>query len=137
MKELLHINKENYEDYLNLDIIAFSFAFGGAQGSPGEIIVVTKDAQLYNMNYCYDNMTVEMCYEVCPPLKGCSFGMFEVEKTPIGWEGISLGAGNFLVLAETLYNQLIQEMSEIPPYTLYGRWINMVINKINTQETSN
>jgi len=40
MKEVIYINKNNFGKYLNLDIVAFSFAYGGAQGSGGEIIKV-------------------------------------------------------------------------------------------------
>lgn len=127
MGEAVYIDEKNYKDFLNLDVVAFSFAHGGAQGSPGEIIVVTKEAQIYSMNYAFGNITIKMCDEVCPPLKGCVFGFFEVEGTPHGWRGVSLGAGNFLVLAEPIYNQLKSKLLEMPPHFRYGRWKDMTL----------
>ena len=132
MKEVIYIGDKNYKCYLNLDVIAFSFAYGGAMGSGGEIIVITKEANIYSMNYVFGDMTIEMCDEVCPPLKDCLFGFFEVEKTPDGWKGISLGAGNFLVLAESIYNQLSPDLLCVPPHIRYGRWMNMVIGYLRT-----
>ena len=128
MDEVIYINEKNYSDYLNLNVIAFSFAHGGAQGSPGEILVITREVHTYSMNYAYGDMTIEMCDEVCPPLKDCFFGFFEVKKTPDGWKGISLGAGNFLVLSEPLYNQIEYELIEMPPHIRYGSWMSMVKN---------
>lgn len=129
-KEIINISKKNYKEYTNLDVVAFSFAHGGAQGAGGEIIVITKDAKIYSMNYVYGDMEIEMCDEVCPPLKYCEFGFFSVEDTPIGWRGVNLGGGNFLVLSESVYHQMKEDMFRIQPYELYGKWMDMVLNCI-------
>lgn len=81
------------------------------------------------MNYVYD-MEIEMCDKVCPPLKDCIFGLWDVEETPNGWKGFRLGAGNFLLLAEPLYHQLKRQMFKLAPHELYGKWIDMVLNCI-------
>lgn len=128
-KEIINISKKKFKEYTYLDVVAFSYAHGGAQGVGGEIIVITKDAQIYSMNYVYD-MEIEKCDEVCPPLKDCIFGFFDVEETPIGWKGVKLGAGNFLVLAEPLYHQLKQQMFKLAPHELYGEWMDMVLKYI-------
>ena len=127
-EEVIYIEKKSFTRYLNLDIMAFSFAYGGALGTGGEILVITKEAQIYSMNYAFGDMCIHMCYEVCPPLKDCIFGNVEVEKTPAGWKGISLGAGNFLVLSEPIYNQVSHDLLSFPPPIRYGRWKDMVIN---------
>ena len=130
MEKEIYISKENYKEHANLDVVAFSFAPGGAQGVGGEIIVITKDAKIYCMNHVYGEMETEMLYEVCPPLKDCIFGFFDVEETPIGWKGVKLGAGNFLVLSEPLYHQLKRQMFKLAPHKLYGAWMDMVLNCI-------
>ena len=127
--EITKISKEKYKEHTNLDMMAFSFAHGGVQGVGGEIIVITKDVKIYSMNHVYGDMEAEMFYEVCPPLKECIFGFFDVEETPIGWKG-GLGAGNFLVLAEPLYHQQKRQMFKLAPHELYGEWIDMVLNCI-------
>lgn len=131
MEIVTYINEKNYKDYLNLDVLAFSYAHPGAMGYGGEIIVITKEAKVYSMNYAFGDMKIEMCNEVCPPLRDCVFGLFNVERTPKGWEGIRLGCGNFLVLAEPIYNQLKQEMANMPSHILYGEWMDMVLSCLN------
>lgn len=131
MKKVIYIDEKNYGDYKNLDIVAFSLAYSGAMGNPGEILVITKEARIYSMNYAYGDMTIEMCHEVCPPLRDCQFGFFEVEETIVGWKGVPLGAGNFLVLSESIYNQLKHELLEMPPHFRYDRWIDMTLNLLN------
>ena len=128
------ISRQNYKAYVNLDAVAFSYAHGGAQGVGGEIIVITKNVKMYAMNYVYGDMEIEMCDEVCPPLKDCIFGFFDVEETPVGWKGVRLGAGNFLVLAEPLYYQLRRQMFKMPSYVLYGKWIDLVTSYLEENE---
>lgn len=128
-QEFINLSKDNYGEHLNLDVVAFSYAHGGAMGSGGEIIVITKGAKIYGMNYL-GSMKIEMCDEVCPPLRDCVFGLWDVEETPDGWIGVSLGAGNFLVLSEPLYHQLKRQMFKLAPHILYGEWIDMVLTCI-------
>ena len=42
MEKEIYINKENYKEYANLDVVAFSYAHGGAMGVGGEIIVIRR-----------------------------------------------------------------------------------------------
>ena len=128
MGEITYIDEKNYKEYLNLDSIAFSYAHGGAMGSGGEIIVITKDAKIYSMNYCFGDMTIEMCNQVCPPLRECSFGLIDVEKAPEGWEGVSLGFGNFLVLSEPIYTHIKAEMLHMSPPIRYRSWKAIVLD---------
>lgn len=134
MKEVVYIDEKNYRDYLNLEVIAFSFAYGGAMGSPGEILFITNEAKTYSMNYVFGDMTIEMCDEVCPPLKECDFGILEVEKTPNGWKGISLGFGNFLVLAAPIYERIGQNLLKLRPPFRYGEWRDMVLELLRIDQ---
>ena len=77
----IYLSKENYQEHINLDVVAFSYAHGGAMGAGGEIIVITNDAKIYCMNCVFSDMKKELCDEVCPPLKDCIFGLWDVEKT--------------------------------------------------------
>ncbi len=126
----IYLSKKNYRDYLRLDTVAFSFAHGGAQGVGGEIIVITRNASIYRMNYVYGNMSMEMCEMVCPQLRECKFGFFDVEEAPFDWKGLSLGAGNFLVLEDSLYDRLREQIAEMSPYELYGEWMDLVLNAV-------
>ena len=113
--KMIYLSKDNYKEFVNLDVVAFSYAHGG---------------EIYGMNYVYGDMKIELCDEVCPPLKYCLFGIWDIEETPSGWKGVSLGAGNFLVLADPIYYQLRRQIWNMAPHILYGRWIDMVMNCI-------
>ncbi len=104
-------------------------------GSGGEIIVITKGAGIYSMNYVFGDMTIEMCDEVCSTLKDCEFGVLEVEKTPNGWKGIGLGMGNFLVLAEPIYNRIGRNLLKLRPSFRYREWRGMVLELLETPRT--
>jgi len=128
----IRLSKENYIDHLFLDVVAFSYASGGAQGVGGEIIVITRDASIYSMNYVYGDMSIEMCIKVCPPLRYCISESFDVEVATFGWKSVYLGGGNCLMLEDSLYDRLREQIEDMPPYDLYGEWIDMVLNDIRT-----
>jgi hypothetical protein len=44
----IEIDELNYQDYQHLDIVAYSFARGGAMGDPGGIKIVDSDGQVYH-----------------------------------------------------------------------------------------
>ena len=126
----IRLSKENYIDYLFLDVVAFSCASGGAQGVGGEIIVITRDASIYRMNYVYGDMTIEMCIRVCPPLRYCISESMDVEVATFGWKSIYLGGGNCLMLEDSLYDRLLEQIADMPPYDLYCIWMDLVLNDI-------
>ena len=39
---IIEITESNYQNYLDLDIVAFSFAFDGAMGEGGGIYIVDR-----------------------------------------------------------------------------------------------
>ena len=55
----IEIDELNYQDYQHLDIVAYSFARGGAMGDPGGIKIVDSDGQVYHANYCYGRHTIK------------------------------------------------------------------------------
>ena len=49
----MEIDNNNYLSYTHLNIVAFSFAHGGAMGDPGGIIIIDAEGQTYHANYAY------------------------------------------------------------------------------------
>ena len=92
------LTKSNYEQYLPLDIVAFSYAEGGAMGCPGEIIIVTFDQRTFVLNHCYGDLSESEIFRICPALAECEFGPFSRHSIPLGWKYYYLGAGNHLVI---------------------------------------
>jgi hypothetical protein len=45
---IIEISNSNYQDYLSVDIVAFSFAYAGAMGESGGIIIIDRAGQIYH-----------------------------------------------------------------------------------------
>lgn len=64
--EFIDLSKENYKDYLPLDIAAFNFAFAGAMGDAGGVVIITTDGQVYYFNYVYQDFSKDDSMLSCP-----------------------------------------------------------------------
>lgn len=125
----LKLTKDNYKDYLGLEVVAFSSAAGGAMGDTGGIEIVTSEGKVYYANPCYEDITLDQVFEVCPPLAECRFGVFGGGVIPDGWETIYLGFGNSLVLKDSIYKELQQrvpQLKEMRAGELYNQWLDIV-----------
>ena len=97
--KFIELSQENYKDYLPLDIAAFSFAFAGAMGDAGGVVIITTDGQLYYFNYVYQEFSKDDVDAILPILSQCDLPIFgETDRVPGGWRHISLGAGNNLLM---------------------------------------
>jgi len=135
MKEAIELSKSNYKDYLPMDLVAFSFAAPGAMGYAGRIVIVGKDSQTYFFNYVCGDLTMEEVYEILPILKECNFGIFGGGKYPDGWSEMYMGAGNHLVVHQSILPKVEQETKSIQsPPELYQRWHDIVVGAISNKE---
>ena len=66
---MINLKKSNYKKYIPLDIVALSYAEGGAMGCPGNVEIVTFDQNLYCFNYCYGDLYVEADFDLEPHFK--------------------------------------------------------------------
>lgn len=123
-KKIIEITSSNYKDYMNLDIIAFSFAGEGAQGECGSIILITSDGTVYHTNFIR-NIDIEEVFEICPTLKECTSDVFRF-YAPKGWSSFYLGGGNFLIVKEEFQDAF----ANMDPYELYGQWIEILLKKV-------
>ena len=83
--EIIKMSKTNFQHFRLSDIAAFSYAFAGAMGDCGGIIIVTNTAQIYYINYLNEDLTWEEVNEIIPmhlfklPVLG------NTAKVPDGW----------------------------------------------------
>ena len=89
----IEIDELNYQDYQHLDIVAFSFARGGAMGDPGGIIIVDSDGQVYHANYCYGRHTIksEHIKAVIPVFEDLRISLKENPRQILAVEDLHLG----------------------------------------------
>ena len=126
MKNIIELQKSNFKDYLPINMIAFSYANGGAQGEPGAILIVDTDGRTFHLNYAYGDLSKDEVYEICPPLKENS-----PEKDPEGWHKINMGMGNTLFVSKSILQQFKEETKDIHrPDGYYLTWKKVVLNII-------
>ena len=133
-KKVINLTEENNSQYLPLDPIAFSMAEGGAMGSPGEVIIVDKNSDIYS--FWFQGVELDTAKRIIPTLFECKFGMRGHIRPAKGWHYFDLGAGNHLMVKDSIYNDFHPKAVEIDyerrPVMLYQRWINFVL-EINWQ----
>lgn len=123
----ISLRKDNYKRYLPITPVAFSYAEGGAMGSPNEVIIVDKETKTYSFHI--DNFELEDIDEIVPALRECKFVFWgqPLEAAP-GWNSVYLGVGNHLLVADEIYATFAERRA---PYgndlgKLYQEWIYIV-----------
>ncbi len=132
--EFIELSKENYKDYLPLDIAAFSFAFAGAMGDAGGVVIITTDGQLYYFNYVHQDFSGDDVDALLPILAQCELPIFgETDRVPEGWRHISLGAGNNLLMQNQyvepffkMHEEYAKKVNEIDG-CLYRSWLKIML----------
>jgi len=109
------------------DVMFLSYAEGGAMGCPGEILIFLKTGELYSLNYVYGDVKLNKVIELFPVLDECHFGMFgEGSIVPNGWNYVSLGMGNHLIVRADIYDCFIEKIGrKTTPPERYGRWLDV------------
>lgn len=126
-RQMITLTEDNYKQYLPIRAIAFSYAEGGAMGSPNEVIIVDVHKKLYRF-YVHD-IALEAINEIVPALRKCQFVFWgePLEAAP-GWNSVYLGFGNHLLVADEIYATFAERRA---PYgnnlgKLYQEWIDIV-----------
>ena len=121
------LTEENYAQHIPLNPIAFSMADGGAMGSPGEVIIVDKESNIYR--FWLQGVEYETAKRIIPTLFECEFGMRGHNRPASGWHYFDLGAGNHLLIKDDLYNDFYPEVQGYMdrPALLYQRWLKLVL----------
>ena len=129
-KEKQEITQTNYQNFKHLDIIAFSCAECGAMGEHGGIIMVDAKGYVYHTNML--EVSEEVLFSVCPPLKDCCWGFFgHCEKLPEGWMHQYLGCGNHLLVKDGYVEELKKRAKGINSVgELYQKWLVIVLTMI-------
>lgn len=126
MTELIELSPENYNKHLPLDLIAFSYASGGAMGEGGAIILVSKTGMAYHLNYIYDEWKYDIINTLCPVLEQCDIGIFGEDNAPEGWTPFNLGMGNHLFFRSEIEKEfmILLEKKQMHPYRA---WLGIVL----------
>lgn len=136
---IIEIKESNYQDFLNLDIVAFLFAYGGAMGEGGAIYIVDREGHIYHTNYCYGKDCIDISHikDVIPVYKDMQFGIFGSRSNNEGWDSVYLGFGNHLFFAHEYKEELDKKVEEAH-YDFYGQlfqdWPGFILGFLGKEE---
>ncbi len=125
---------------LGADIVAFQFAEPGAMGWHGGVFFVTSGKKVYRTCYLqhspYSGVSAAMSMDnlkaVFPPLKEFSPGLMgRGGRHPDGWRYTYLGAGNHLLVKESLSEAFEKKAAGLleknPGKILYNLWLKAIL----------
>ena len=124
---IVEISKSNYQDYSSLNIVAFSYALGGAMGEGGGIYIITIDGKLYHTNIARGDMTIDDAIHICPPLADCRFCFNGAEQVPEGWIFFDMGFGNYLFVKEFISKEVKTKSANLEKVELFQQWKAIVM----------
>lgn len=125
----MHITISNHQDFKDLDIVAFSYAFSGAMGDPGSVEIVLADGTVHYANYLDEGFNHDWLFDIIPALRDCKFGIDGDGSVPRGWKHANLGMGNHLVYRQGLHRKFKFRTRKCKsPSDLYLCWIETICN---------
>jgi hypothetical protein len=122
----IEIYSSNYNSFLGLDIIAFSYAEPGAMGERGAVNIAISDGRLLHMNFVKGNININEIQAICPILKECREKKFLF--APQKWNLKRLGFGNYLFINNKIINKFDSLTCNFAQVELYKRWRDIVFN---------
>ena len=105
--EQIHVTKETFTVELGQKIVFLKLAEGGAMGRPGVVEFFTDDCQAYHFHMGFDGIGTDQISYVFPPIEEALYdrrlGPWGLDgELPSGWNYIDLGAGNHLIVADSV-----------------------------------
>ena len=142
--ETIIISKDNINNYLGLEIVAFHWAACGACGIPGEVIIITRDGRVFETNYVYPvyGITPDDLIKLFPPLSDFRPGIMGGGYYPPLWKDKYLGLGNYLVVHDSIWkefllsaqDELITRNNKGERIILYNIWGEVVLSVLNNMK---
>ena len=124
MNDKIELSKSNYKNYLPINIIAFSYATGGAQGEPGGVTILDKEGKFFHFNYVKDDFKENDIKAICSPIIERKNGDNKFEEE---WEEINLGMGNSLTVNKSIGQKFEEKAKGIKgPGALFNKWKEIV-----------
>lgn len=138
---IITINESNYQEYTNLDIVAFSFAYEGAMGEPGCIYIIDKAGQLYHADYFWgdDLIAREHIKDIIPIFEELEFHMFGCETQNENWISVDLGFGNNLLMIKAIsadFQKEVETANYQRPGELFQHWPGIVLGLLGKGDSN-
>ena len=97
--DFIYVDKDNAKEIKDNEVVAFTFAYGGAMGEPGNLTLVCKsdEVRVYKTNWVYEDMVNEIGFfkHYMEKLIKSDYWLLPEDE---GWDKFDLGAGNYLFI---------------------------------------
>ena len=134
--DVITLTDSNYKEYINQDVVAFSFSGAGSMGEKCTVYIINRLGVVFCAHF-NEEILHEHIEEVCPPLKTVKYGIFGSDNKDKEWCPISLGCGNYLQVNSSIYDEFInivnQRKKEVEVFYLYPNWKNIVLSIIENK----
>lgn len=141
--KIIEIKDSNCQEYISIDIVAFSIAYAGAMGEGGGVYIVDSDGQLYHTNFCYgdDHIETEHLDILIPVIKDFQFGVFGSKSNNEEWVSFYTGFGNHLMIKREFYDGFCKKMAEANIQNTrdgqcYLQWPGFILSLLGKEEMS-
>ena len=126
MKDKIELFKSNYKNYLPINIIAFSYATGGAQGEPGGVTILDKEGKFFHFNYAYGDLKKDEILEICPVFLEIEL----INRNLENFERMNMGMGNTLFVNRTIFPEVKEKTKDKRPDQLFSQWKKIIFDII-------
>ena len=129
-EDFTRITRDNFEEYRDIDIVAFSIADPGACGSPGSKIIVDSTGRIYDMRRYDSHPTDEQFLSMFPVFADYHPVIDEimrVYKSP-GWVERYMGLGNHLFVRDDYFEKFATADRSSSNGELYMSWLDTVLS---------
>ena len=109
-KDKIELNSSNYKEFLPINIVAYSFAKSGAMGEAGGVYIISKEGQIFHLNYVYGGIKPDEVYIVCPPLKEKSQNFNAYQEN---WKDFNMGMDNNLTLHISIFDKFQEKKQKL------------------------
>ena len=112
---MIELKHSNYKQYLPIKIIAFSYAFSGAQGEPGSVKIIDNNGNMFHFNYFTNkDLKENEIYEICPIIKDIELNIISKE-----WCELNMGAGNKLFVNKNISHKVKEKTKDLKGQVCY------------------
>lgn len=138
---IVEISESNYQDYTNLDIVAFSYAGDGAMGEKGAVYIIDRDGQIYHANYCSVDNYIDPNHikDIIPVFGNLSSALSDSETQKANWVLEDLGFGNTLYMVREIsddFSKVVKEGDFHGFGVLFQHWPGIVLGLLGKKESN-
>ena len=122
----IELNLSNYNSYLPINIVAYSYASSGAMGEPAGVNIISKEGQLFHFNYVEGDIKQNEMYMIIPSLKERIDNNALYEEN---WKDFSMGMGNNLTIHISIYDKFEEKIQNLnlSKSGLFQQWKKIVL----------